>query len=238
MVRIPTVAFVSFNHLSNAKHVDELSRKDLDVRPPTTRERTIDPNNLASLDADSNLASCARSFVLVTAPLLAERMGLVDSEVGSINSDQAGLAAIVGKSVLPSHPAEQQQKGVRQHQLKLHKEKQTRDAADNATRTTIGERPETATSIFRTHFRHVLRVVPTLELDTHSLPQTLRKWRAHSRCFGFPLLGRVPLRSSFRHRSTQVLGATPKSERKACSCSPMPGRKVEFTTLPAMRRKV
>jgi len=103
-----TVSFVSFNHLANAKHVDELSCKDFDVRPPTTWKRSIDPNNLASLDADSNLAPHARSFVLVRVPLFAEWMGLIDSEVGSINSDQAGLAAVVGKSVLPSNLKQQQ----------------------------------------------------------------------------------------------------------------------------------
>jgi len=99
----PWCHFVSFNHLTSCKHVDELSCKDFDVGPPTAWKMTIDPNNLASLDADSNLASDARSFALVRVPLFVKRTGLVDFEVGPINSGQAGLDAAIAELVPPSN---------------------------------------------------------------------------------------------------------------------------------------
>lgn len=61
--------------------------EDLDIRPPTTRKRSVYPHDITSLDTYSNFVSKPRALELVTPPLLALgiRRRIVDRDIGAID---------------------------------------------------------------------------------------------------------------------------------------------------------
>jgi hypothetical protein len=102
MVWTTTVSIISFNSLSRRKLVNETVSEDFDVRPTTSRIWPIDPNNISTLNADSNLIPQTRLIEFVRVPFGAERVLLLNTEVGPIDSDLAGLATIIPEAVHPS----------------------------------------------------------------------------------------------------------------------------------------
>ena len=88
--------------------MNEPMTEDFDVWPTATGIRTIDPNDLPSLNADCDLISDTGAMELVRIPLGVEWMDLSNSKVSSIDSDLASLSSITVESVLPANLWEQQ----------------------------------------------------------------------------------------------------------------------------------
>jgi hypothetical protein len=63
----------------------------------------MDPDNIASLNADSDLIAQSSSPKLVGEPLLAERRRLLDPEVCAVNRHFASLALIAPQSKPPAN---------------------------------------------------------------------------------------------------------------------------------------
>jgi len=99
--RITTTSFVSNNLFANAKHALQSTPEDLDVRPAPALKRTIECNNLASLDANSNLATQTSTAKLVRAPLGIKRSWLKDFKVHTIDCDETTLSIVALKAILP-----------------------------------------------------------------------------------------------------------------------------------------
>jgi hypothetical protein len=95
------IALVSFHPLSIRNHVNQTMAEDLHVRPSPARIGSIDPNNLTSLNADSNFIADPRLLELVRVPLLGPRSWLPDPEVSAIDSDLALLAFVIAKPLAP-----------------------------------------------------------------------------------------------------------------------------------------
>ena len=81
--------------------MDQSVPEDLHVGPGTTRIGSIDPNNVSTLDTDSNFIADPRLLELVRVPLLGPRSWLPDPEVSAIDSDLALLAFVVAKPLAP-----------------------------------------------------------------------------------------------------------------------------------------
>jgi len=99
--RITAASFVGNNLLANAKHFLQPAPEDLDVRPPSTLKRTIERNNLARLDANSNLAAQASTAKLVRAPLGIKRSWLKDFKVHAIDCNKTPLSIVALEAILP-----------------------------------------------------------------------------------------------------------------------------------------
>jgi hypothetical protein len=97
------VAIVGLDFLARSKRLLQSVSKDLEVGPLTTGERAIDPDNITSLNADSDLIAQSSSPELVGEPLLAERGRLVNLQVGAINRHFARLALITPESIAPTN---------------------------------------------------------------------------------------------------------------------------------------
>jgi hypothetical protein len=83
----------------------QVQTEDVNVRPFAAGVQTINPHNVAHLNADGNFISQSWTLELVGVPLsvniLFKRPWLLDSEIGTINSDLAGVSSILMKPVLP-----------------------------------------------------------------------------------------------------------------------------------------
>ena len=83
----------------------QVPTENFDVRPFAAGERTINPHNVACLNADGYFISQSWTFELVRVPLsvhiLHKWPWLLDSEIGTINGDFASLSLILTKPVLP-----------------------------------------------------------------------------------------------------------------------------------------
>jgi len=77
--------------------------EDLHIRPSTTGIRSIDPDNVASLNAKGNFIAHTGTFELVRVPLFRPRKELLDAEVSSIDRELAKLSLVTTKAVLPSN---------------------------------------------------------------------------------------------------------------------------------------
>jgi hypothetical protein len=97
------VAIVGLHFLTRSERLLQSVSKDLEVGPLTTGERAIDPDNITSLNADSDLIAQSSSPELVGEPLLAERGRLVNLQVGAINRHFARLALITPESIAPTN---------------------------------------------------------------------------------------------------------------------------------------
>ena len=80
--------------------MDKPVSKDPHVGPPTTRIGTVDPNDMASLNAHSDFISNAGAFVLVRPPFLVDRLP-IRPKVRTINCGLALLASITAKAIGP-----------------------------------------------------------------------------------------------------------------------------------------
>ena len=96
------VGAIGFHHLRRTKHVKTVVLEDLQIRPGTTSKWTIHPNNMACLNADSNLISNARAIELVRKPSRTERCRLLNSAIRSINRNLASPVSIAKWSSLKS----------------------------------------------------------------------------------------------------------------------------------------
>jgi len=99
--RITLAALVSNNLFANAKHALQSTPEDLDVRPAPALKRTIECNNLARLDANSNLATWTSTAKLVRVPLGIKRSWLKDFKVHAIDCNKTMLSIVALKAVLP-----------------------------------------------------------------------------------------------------------------------------------------
>jgi hypothetical protein len=63
----------------------------------------MDPNNISCLNTNSYFIAQSSSLELVGVPLLAERLRLVDTEVGAINRYLASFALIAPESIAPAN---------------------------------------------------------------------------------------------------------------------------------------
>jgi len=68
----------------------------------TTRKRAIQPSNISRLDQDTNFALDSGMMKLVRAPTRLRGKGLLDSEVSSIDCNQASRSTGTKESILPS----------------------------------------------------------------------------------------------------------------------------------------
>lgn len=81
--------------------MDETVPKYLNIRPPTTGIRSVDPNNVTRLDTNAYLISQTRPLELVRVPLFIVRMRLPNLEVRAINCDLASLSSVPAKAIGP-----------------------------------------------------------------------------------------------------------------------------------------
>lgn len=86
-----------------AKRFFKNVRKDCEIWPLATSERSLDPHDIARLDANGNLIAQTRSLELMRKPLLTEWSRFVNLEIGTINRDQAYLVPIITESVFPAN---------------------------------------------------------------------------------------------------------------------------------------
>jgi hypothetical protein len=98
-----SVAIVGLDFLSMSKRLLQSVSKDLDVGPLAARKWAIDPDNITSLNADSDLIAQSSSPILVGEPLRVERLGLLDPEVCAVNSHFARLSLITPESIAPTN---------------------------------------------------------------------------------------------------------------------------------------
>jgi hypothetical protein len=64
--RFAFISIVSQYELARRQHSHQLSAENLDIRPPTTHVvGTVDPTNITSLNADTDLVSDTRCLVFV-----------------------------------------------------------------------------------------------------------------------------------------------------------------------------
>ena len=98
---LPTVTQVGLRFLPCLQQqlLQSLS-KDVDVWVGATGKRPIDPNNVASYDANRHLVPVTRGFELVGEPVPLWML-LWQPKIGSINRDLASLACITEVSVGP-----------------------------------------------------------------------------------------------------------------------------------------
>jgi len=98
---LPTVTQVGLRFLPCLQQLllQSLS-KDVDIWVGTTRKGSVDPNDVASNDAQRNLVPVTRGFELegIEVP---PRMLCWQSKISSINRDLASLASITDMSVGP-----------------------------------------------------------------------------------------------------------------------------------------
>ena len=80
----PTVAFIRLDPFSVAEHLHELCLENFHVWT-STRIWTIGPDNVSTLDCDTNFVSQSRSMKLVRIPAFTERCGLLDFKIRPIN---------------------------------------------------------------------------------------------------------------------------------------------------------
>lgn len=190
----------------------QVPTEDFNVGPFAAGERTVNPHDVARLNADGNLIPQSRTFELVRVPLsvdiLHERPWLLDSEISTIDGDLAGLSSIFMKPVIPLDLKE----GTKSKK-KLFKLSQMRHVL-NKKLTTDGTLEAISSMTVHTHFLNVFRVgPPTIEIKTVSVPYTLRKSKAQRRCFGF-----VPMGKSQRfHATEQTLALIPNNPLKSRS---------------------
>jgi hypothetical protein len=97
------VAIVGLDFLAWSERLLQSISKDLEVGPCATGERAMDPNDISGLNTNSNFIPQSSSPELVGVPLLAERLRLVDTEVGAVDRDFARLALITPESIAPSN---------------------------------------------------------------------------------------------------------------------------------------
>jgi hypothetical protein len=98
-----SVAIIGLDFLARSKRLLQSMSKDLEVGPCATGEWAMDPNNISCLNTDSNLIAQSSCPELVGVRLLAERLWLVDTEVGAINRYLASLALITAESIAPAN---------------------------------------------------------------------------------------------------------------------------------------
>ena len=106
------VAFVGFDLFTSRNEMDKPVAKDLHVGPPTTRIGPIDPNDMASLNADSNFISNAGAFVLVRPPFLVDRLP-IGPKVCAIDCCLALLASIAAEAIGPFDLHAEEEGGMR-----------------------------------------------------------------------------------------------------------------------------
>ena len=73
----------------------------LHIRPSTTRIRSIDPDNVASLNAKSYFVANTGTFKLVRVPPLVKRSWFQDFKVRAIDGNQTVLIVVVVQAILP-----------------------------------------------------------------------------------------------------------------------------------------
>ena len=101
------VGAISFNHFSRRQLSEDTMLEHLQIRPGATPIRTIQVDNVAGLNASSNFIANARAIVLVSVPGLAERFGLWDDAIDSINTNLARPISIAkGTSPEPVLPSD------------------------------------------------------------------------------------------------------------------------------------
>jgi hypothetical protein len=98
-----SIASVGLDFLARGKYLLQPLSKDLEVRPSSTGEWSIDPDNISCLNANSNLITQSSSPELVGEPLLVERLRLPDLNVGAINRNFARLSLITPELIAPTN---------------------------------------------------------------------------------------------------------------------------------------
>lgn len=135
---IPTISFVSNNHLSRCKLFLHPQSVDIDIRPVSTLERSKHWDNVSSLDADTKLIPQSSRLELVRIPGLPCRKWflLVNQTINSINSClccSVAIAALERTYSEPILPA-----NLKEGNKKMRQEKATPPTPSDATTTNNG----------------------------------------------------------------------------------------------------
>ena len=159
-VRIRTVGK---EHLIRSQGISQTITADRQIRPVPRRIRTIDPNNPARLDAETDLVSKTGVLELMAVPLLAERRWLVDFEISAIDSDKAERPNVAPVSELPLDLSSNKEALVRTEPIESNRH--DRRSIDRLTKS----KSQRASTPYHTHFLNVFRVLPTMPASTSSL---------------------------------------------------------------------
>lgn len=96
---ITTAPGITFNHLARSQPLLEIPSEDANVSPSSTSERTIDPANVTSLNANTHFTSKASTAKLVGVPRRAEWGWLLHWTIGAIDCQQACLTTVSLKAI-------------------------------------------------------------------------------------------------------------------------------------------
>ena len=124
---LPTITIVSLDHLTAAtvQLVNKTLTEDHNVRTRSTRAGAVNPDDLTCLNTDSTLVPDTGAIVLVTVPLGAPRLWLIDQKVSTIDSNEAGCTNIVDLPVLPFDLVEVESNSVRTMACHFEREQDT-----------------------------------------------------------------------------------------------------------------
>lgn len=95
------IASVSFHKLTWIELLLQLPPKDLHVGPSSCWERATYPDDITSLDANSNFIPKSGALILVAIPFPRKRNGFVDRKVYAIHRHFAGLSPVTAKPIFP-----------------------------------------------------------------------------------------------------------------------------------------
>jgi len=97
------IASICYIHLSRKKRVIQPVASNAAIVPTTTRKRTPQPNNVASLDGDSYLVPYTCMLELPAIEVRAEKRRFLDLEVSAIDRDQGSRSIRTNESITPNY---------------------------------------------------------------------------------------------------------------------------------------
>jgi hypothetical protein len=103
VIRLASVPKISFGFLSRIQLVFQSSTKDANVWPLATWKRATDPNHITTSNTNCDFIPKTRSIELEAKPPFPERSPFKNPKVCGIHGNQALIAGIIAKAVLPNN---------------------------------------------------------------------------------------------------------------------------------------